>query len=828
MAEAVPSAGLIPNQLLRNSRKDVSGDIRVYRPPYKFLDYYEPSDADIFCGRDAEMQTVTRLVLSHRLVTVFGPSGAGKTSLLLAGILPCLMREGYQYVYVRTLDSPVTNIRKAVATHAGRTDWRKGANLRAFLEMMLAAGDRLMIMLDQMEELFLRLSSRERLGFFGELAAALEKPEREVRFVVCLREDHLACLDETRYCLPDIYTNSYRLTMLNPGSARLAIVEPATRAGVTVEPVLVDALVGSDGAAAASEKSDQAPSADHLVGDLVENDGYVRPAVLQIVLDRLYRQALPTGHLSDAPPPPDLTLTLEAYRHVHHQRGERWDAEQLWGAKAILASYVHERLARLPHLTREDGAPLGADPSLGAEILKVMVTNRDTKAALAQEEIVLLLDNAGIIQDTTSAQRALVKNTRLGLERVRLLRSFERDGAALYELAHDHLATEIATWISENEMQARLMRELLHRQMENWRHASLLIPLEVLQLIHDWRRNLGRLSRDKLELILHSALATGYEVAYWFERAREGGVQVTDIALARLEDPNFGIRVTAVTALGRIGGQFVEPVTRRLSDDYPQVRVAAITALENLQPDGAWRSHLTHECYVPAGEFLMGEGKGSHKVQVGAFYLGRFPVTNAEYKRFTDDIGRDFEVPAGKENHPVVNVSWFDARDYATWASMRLLTEAEWEKAASWDAERGKRYRYPWGNEFSNRRCNTEEMDIPGTTPVGRFSPQGDSPCGCADMAGNVWEWTGSLYRSYPYQADDGREDPDSPDVRVLRGGAFNNNAGFARTARRSRNYPDPHLWNLGFRVGFSATVHHPASSQRRDDPISTNPSDED
>lgn len=109
------------------------GMIRVKRPPYKFLDYYEAADADIFCGRDTESQIVTRLILSHRLLTLFGPSGAGKTSLLLAGVLPRLAAEGYQHVYVRALDDPLPALRKAIAARAGRDDGHAGDTLRDFL-----------------------------------------------------------------------------------------------------------------------------------------------------------------------------------------------------------------------------------------------------------------------------------------------------------------------------------------------------------------------------------------------------------------------------------------------------------------------------------------------------------------------------------------------------------------------------------------------------------------------------------------------------------------------------------------------------------------------
>ncbi len=303
--------------------------IRVNKPPFKFLDYYEPADADIFCGRDTESQIVTRLALSHRLLTLFGPSGAGKTSLLLAGVLPRLAAEGYRHVYVRALDDPLPAIRKAIAAQAGRADWQSGADLAAFLAAVLADNDRLGVILGQLEELFLRVGSSQGARFFRELATGLARPGREVRFIFSLREDYLARLDEGRPLLPDIFSNSYRLATLARGNARLAITEPAARAGLTVEPALVDALVGSEGRGEKLAPPPGRPRPELVegrglpggqtggevqFGDLVEADGHVPPAALQIVLDHLYRAARPPGHDPAEPPPAGLALTLAAYQ----------------------------------------------------------------------------------------------------------------------------------------------------------------------------------------------------------------------------------------------------------------------------------------------------------------------------------------------------------------------------------------------------------------------------------------------------------------------------------------------------------------------------------
>ena len=229
---------------------------------------------------------------------------------------------------------------------------------------------------------------------------------------------------------------------------------------------------------------------------------------------------------------------------------------------------------------------------------------------------------------------------------------------------------------------------------------------------------------------------------------------------------------------------------------------------------------------VPAGEFLMGsdprvdkqaagDEQPQHKLLLPEFFIGKVPVTNAQYASFVKAANRKAPthwekdvLPAGKAEHPVVNVSWQDAVDFCRWLSeatrrsFRLPSEAEWEKAA-----RGGDGRiYPWGNQAPDeKRCNFGGK-IGGTTPVGKY-PSGVSPCGALDMAGNVWEWTSSAYKLYPYEPTDGREDPGGPAARVLRGGAFLNPAVNVRCAVRARHYPYDRDRDFGFRVVASPVV---------------------
>jgi len=238
-----------------------------------------------------------------------------------------------------------------------------------------------------------------------------------------------------------------------------------------------------------------------------------------------------------------------------------------------------------------------------------------------------------------------------------------------------------------------------------------------------------------------------------------------------------------------------------------------------------WEQDGKEMVYIPGGEFSMGSDEGKenerpmHTVSVGAFYIDRYPVTSEEYKRFVDTTGHPvpcYEVDwltldeynwdpegrapqEGREDHPVVLVTWEDAKAYAAWAGKRLPTEAEWERAARGTDGR----RWPWGNDFVEDQCNTKETQINGTTPVGQYSPDGDSPEGVGDMVGNVWEWTTSLFRPYPYDANDGRESQEAAGWRVLRGGSWSNPLDRARcTARLDGDFL--FFSNVGFRCVVS------------------------
>ena len=225
---------------------------------------------------------------------------------------------------------------------------------------------------------------------------------------------------------------------------------------------------------------------------------------------------------------------------------------------------------------------------------------------------------------------------------------------------------------------------------------------------------------------------------------------------------------------------------------------------------------------IPAGEFRMGsvatqdkdaseEEFPPHRVHVPEFHIGLYPVTYRQYQAFVKATGSPAPwtwvagfVPLGKGNHPVAGIEWRDAVQFCAWLSeetgqsFRLPTEAEWEKAA-----RGTDGRiWPWGDEPPDEsHCNFGHRSGGDTTSIGRYSPQGDSFYGCADMAGNVYEWCHSLYKPYPYRARDGREADSGDEDRVLRGGAYWSEPADLRCAYRVIYIPGYGSNLNGFRV---------------------------
>ncbi len=296
--------------------------------------------------------------------------------------------------------------------------------------------------------------------------------------------------------------------------------------------------------------------------------------------------------------------------------------------------------------------------------------------------------------------------------------------------------------------------------------------------------------------------------------------------LARFGDPRPGVCDLPPPFVPFPGGGFVIGIS--------EAEYRAIIAAER-------KNNLAKEA-----EDWYKDARNSQTVAVAAFELARYPVTNAQYKLFMDAGGYRHDAPwwdeaarawlrrddaktkglsewqvrtykdrpefwedarfgIARPNHPVVGISWYEATAFCKWLTQhlndgyeyRLPSEAEWEYAARGPARRP----YPWGDDLPDGERANFNQTHGGTTAVGCF-PAGATPEGLLDLAGNVWEWTRSEYRSYPYDPNDGREAGGDPARKTftIRGGSWSTRPIYLRAAFRPR-FPDNRYSNVGVRL---------------------------
>ena len=305
---------------------------------------------------------------------------------------------------------------------------------------------------------------------------------------------------------------------------------------------------------------------------------------------------------------------------------------------------------------------------------------------------------------------------------------------------------------------------------------------------------------------IHGALDLAGNVAEWVSTAYgpypSEGFEPKDGELGVVRGGSF------LQQANELRCSFRQPMLPDARDHYVGFRVAATESEPLLAFD--WIE-------IPGGEIAIGRDAVSrggpmradelprHLVDLPAFELSLTPVTNAQYAGFVEERGAEppahwaggEPVPELRE-HPVTFVDWFEVRAFCAWAGGRLPTEAEWEKGA-----RGADGRiYPWGDaEDGARTVMGAGLKRGATAPVGG-RPEGASPYGLLDMAGNVWEWVSSSYRPYPFAPAEGQEELPASSERVLRGGSFASpDLSYARCAMRSRSLSRRRQATIGFRV---------------------------
>jgi len=394
--------------------------------PYKFLDYFEPEDADLFCGREQESRELQRKFHRARLLILHGESGVGKTSLIRAGLIPQLAPESYVPVYVRVLQEPTQAIKEEMVRQLGVDRRSLDLPLAQFLDTETAhLSKTVVLVLDQFEEFFLRFPLEVRQLFHRQLGACMAAAHLDVHVLMALREDYFSRLAEFQDVIPDIFTHEMRLTRLTQAQALAAAVEPVKRVGLTIDEALV---------------------AEVLLPQLDDAGHGIEPPLLQIVCDALYQHAQDAGR---------TTIGTEDYAAIGDVRG-------------ALGQYVERTL-------RQFGP---AQPQVRA-VLKALVTAESTKRAAFVEELVSRLQTMGLQVTAEAVTHDFLDK----LVQARLVRVEEAEGHTRYELAHEYLVQQIAVWIAENERELTKVLELIDRAYAAYRTTGLLLPLEALALI---------------------------------------------------------------------------------------------------------------------------------------------------------------------------------------------------------------------------------------------------------------------------------------------------------------------------------------------------------
>jgi formylglycine-generating enzyme required for sulfatase activity len=356
----------------------------------------------------------------------------------------------------------------------------------------------------------------------------------------------------------------------------------------------------------------------------------------------------------------------------------------------------------------------------------------------------------------------------------------EQDNA---EVAHEALIREWGTlrkWLDEDRESLRLHRHLTESATE-WqrrgREASELYRGTRLEQIREWVRQHGdSLSPLESEFVKASQNVKKREQLRWV------GVAVAGVAL---------LLMVVLGVTGNLNRFIYRPVDMA---DY-------------------WVP-------IPAGEFQMGSEGGNddekpvHTVYLDTFEIGRYEVTTHQYAQCVKaNICPAPDVAEVVDLHPVANVSWFNAQTFCEWVGGRLPTEAEWEKAASWDDQAKTKRMYPWGETIGCTYANYYDGNkfcVGYITDVGSYE-SGKSPYGLYDMAGNVQEWVNDLYSDTYYQISPSSNPLGPPPLgsdtgpdRVLRGGSWGDSNNSLRSAYRSRKYPLNADVGTGFRCARS------------------------
>jgi hypothetical protein len=450
--------------MLMESLSAQASQVGESNAPYKGLLSYGLSEAQMFYGRKKAKKDLLTCIHQSSLTILHAESGAGKSSLLQAGIAAHLIASGHLVVYLRPHDAePVDFIKQVFLPELTQAHALEETSLREFLRqvcVVLGPKVNLYLFLDQFEEFFQFLKKEERQRFLSALADCLNDPGLNVRWVLAVRGEALSNLSELESFGIDPFKNTYRLNRLSRAEAREVMVEPARRFGIQFEQALID----------------------HVLDTLTANDE-VMPTHLQLVCSAL------TDDL-----PEDKILTLAYYR------------EQEGDTERILREYLKRQLE---HLSAEE-------QDLAWKVLRALITSDHHRGVKTYNEIMQELKIYSI--------DAAKINTILARLIQRRLLITQMTSIETYELAHDYLLGEIA--LDPATIQRKQAEELLNDGFKVWRRDhKLLLGKEHLANLETEERKLPlSMGEEKAALLLLSAVWNDKPPDLWLPKLDQKAV----------------------------------------------------------------------------------------------------------------------------------------------------------------------------------------------------------------------------------------------------------------------------------------------------------------
>ncbi len=708
--------------------------------PYKFLASYEIADREIFYGRDAVIEELAAQIGRHKVILINGASGAGKSSLVNAGLIPRVADNGYTFVAFREYSDPLAQLQAYFDTARSPSPAKGADGQGSLLQLIRGFGAfPMVIFLDQFERFFVRVADDKRRAFIAAFDHCLQhSAARDLCLVFAFRREFLGQLTcEFEEQIPEFLNEAYRINLLplSQAEARQAILRPLENTSLRVQ--YDEDFVDSTLLAGLAEQTVGSASID--------------PPHLQIVCNQLFEAA--RGRLQTRS---SVLINRALY-------------DELGGAQNILNTYLDKVVEEVAQ-----------DPEWIAVVHSILKTMID--AGTNTRSFVAIEGFRRALPDVNEAE--ILKLIEKLLER----RVVEERKPA-YSLSHEHMVGKVKEWFDPRELERKRAEETLARGMMEWKNSGALLDRGQIERIRKWLP-------DPVPAEVRAFVAASQRAARRNRRRRIAGVAGAVVAL-----PVVAVLVWAgLVAWG----------------------VQAVEAEMEFVP-------------IPAGCFQMGSPDTEDErfanegpvvnVCLKAFELGKFEVTQAQWRRVMRLVNPGPSNFKGDESRPVEQVSWNEAQSFVRRMSFfgghhyRLPSEAEWEYAARAGTTTARYWgeRVEDGCPYENMADLSLKKQYPNfslvvanlivkcdgghseTAPVGSFKP---NPWGLYDMLGNVSEWVEDCYvNNYSAAKDGSAVTALDCASHVVRGGSWNYIPRYTRAANRYGNAPNFRGSNVGFRL---------------------------